>query len=161
MIRFLIMLLTLVSTIATADSVVKYGANVSSEHEKLGSTKAIFLSYQDVIFGPFIKQYELGGWFDNTGIQGRRSSALLGASAGIHVNAGYLFAQALIGPCAISNTDSNLGGHFQFNNDIGLGLRDPETKSTIGLAYKHISSAGIFLPNKGRDLIMFRVSIPY
>jgi len=157
----ILFLLLILANHAQADTIVKYGSNVQSESERLGSTKAIFLAYQEKVVGPIITQYEFGGWFDNTGIEGRKSSALLGISWGVHANAGYVFGQALVGPAAISDTDINLGGHFQFNNDIAFGLRDPDTGGTVGFAYKHISSAGIFKPNKGRDFLMFRVSIPW
>lgn len=141
--------------------IVKYGANVPSEQEKLGRTKTLFLSYQDKLVGPIIEQCEAGLWFDNSGIEGRRSSGLLGYSLGVHANAGAFFAQALVGPSLISSPDSNLGGAFQFNNDIGFGIRDEKTGGSIGLAYKHVSSAGIYSPNKGRDFIMFRVGVPF
>jgi hypothetical protein len=160
--RVIIAILSLlIAAPSYADTIVKYGVNVSREDEKLGSTKAIFIADQAPILGPIIRQYEIGGWVDNTGKPGQRSSLLGGASAGIHVNAGYLYAQALVGPSLISAPDSALGGHFQFNNDIALGLRDPDTKATIGLSYKHVSSAGLERPNRGRDFIMFRVSLPW
>lgn len=159
--KLLLILSFLITCSAFADTVVKYGSNVCNENEKLGSTKTIFIADQTMIFGPFVRQYELGGWVDNSGIEGRRSSLLGGASLGVNVNAEIFFAQALVGPSLISHTDSNLGGHFQFNNDIALGFRDPDTKATVGLSYKHVSSAGLASPNKGRDFIMFRVSIPW
>jgi hypothetical protein len=158
--RWLLLLVLFVSP-AFGDTVIKYGANVPNKEENIGSTKSLFVADQDILFGPFVRQYEFGGWIDNSGIEGRSSSVMASASLGVHVNAKYAFAQALVGPSIISDTDSNLGGHFQFNNDFAIGLRDPETKATIGLSYKHLSSAGIYKPNKGRDFIMFRVSIPW
>jgi hypothetical protein len=158
--RWLLFLL-LLTTSSFADTVFKYGVNVPSGDKKLATTKALFIGEQSKLLGSVISQWELGGWFDNSGIEGRKSSVLGSVSLGVHVNAGYLFTQALIGPALMLPTDSNLGGPLQFNNDFALGLRDPETKAAIGFAYKHISSAGIFKPNKGRDFIMFRVSIPW
>lgn len=144
-----------------ADTVVKYGANVSKENEKLGSTKALFISQQKQWNPlPFVSQYEIGGWVDNSGIKDRSSSGMIGASTGVHVKAGPFYAQALIGPALISRTDSALGGRFQFNNDVAFGLVDEENNATVGIAYKHISSAGISRPNRGRDFIMFRLSLP-
>ena len=159
--RALIALSFLITYTTAADTVIKYGANVAKDDEPLGSTKAFFVAEQEHWFGPFTRQYEFGGWFDNSGVSGRRNSALIGASLGVNVNAGYLYGQALFGPALISRTDSNLGGHLQFNTDVAVGLRDPKSGNTIGLAYKHVSSAGLASPNKGRDLIMFRVSIPW
>lgn len=161
LVRYLLAAIMMVASTAKADSIIKYGANASKENEPLGSTKSIFVSDQGDIVGPFIRQYEIGGWFDNSGISGRHSSALLGASAGVGVNAQLFFAQALVGPSLISHPDSSLGGYFQFNNDYAFGLRDPNTRATIGFNYKHVSSAGIELPNRGRDFLMFRVSVPF
>lgn len=140
---------------------IKYGSNVPSESERIGRTKAIFISYQDVMFGPLIHQFEAGTWFDNSGIEGRKSSGLLGYSLGVNANAGSFFAQALVGPSFITATDSNLGGPLQFNNDFGFGIKDQHTGGSIGITYKHVSSAGLELPNKGRDFIMFRVGVPW
>lgn len=160
--RMLFLILSLaVSANAFADSIVKYGANAPKDQERIGSTKAIFAAHQATLFGPIIRQYELGGWIDNTSIEGRKSSALLSASLGVNVTAEIFYAQALVGPALISHPDSSLGGPFQFNNDFALGLRDPKTEATIGFNYKHISSAGLELPNRGRDFLMFRVSIPW
>lgn len=154
-------LLLILAYTASADTAVKYGANASKNNEPLGSTKAVFVSNQETVVGPFIRQYELGGWFDNSGIEGRRSSALAGASLGVNVNGGPFFGQALVGPALISCKDSSLGGPFQFNNDVAFGIRDDSNKATFGVAYKHVSSAGIELPNRGRDFLMFRISLPW
>lgn len=159
--KILMILAFLSISTAYADTVVKYGVNVPRENERLGSSKAIFLSNQAPIWGPIIRQYEVGGWVDNTGKPGQKSALMVSPSAGVNVNAGVVYAQALVGPSLISNTDTVLGGHFQFNNDFAFGLRDPDTKATIGFNYKHLSSAGLELPNRGRDFLMFRVSIPW
>lgn len=155
----------LISLVSSADTVIKYGANVPSDSEKMGRTKAIFISQQQMVFPHvganwLITQYEIGAWFDNSGINGRSSSSMGSVSAGINVNTGYIFGQALVGPALISAPDSNLGGVFQFNNDVAFGLRDPDTNATFGFAYKHLSSAGIESPNRGRDFMLFRISIP-
>lgn len=157
----LLLILSLFTSTALADTVIKYGVNVPREGEKLGSIKSIFLSNQAPIWGPVIRQYEIGGWVDNTGKPGQKSSLMVSPSVGVHVNAGVVYTQALVGPAFISSPDTALGGKFQFNNDFAIGLRDPETKATIGFNYKHVSSAGLEMPNRGRDFLMFRVSIPW
>lgn len=159
--KLLLILSFLFASTAFADTAIKYGVNVPREGEKLGSSKSIFLSNQAPIWGPIIRQYEIGGWVDNTGKPGQKSSLMGSVSAGVHVNAGVVYAQALVGPTLISTPDSALGGRFQFNNDFAIGLRDPETKATIGFNYKHLSSAGLERPNRGRDFLLFRVSIPW
>lgn len=145
-----------------ADTVIKYGSNVSKDNEKLGSTKALFVSQQRQWNPlPFVSQYEVGGWIDNSNINGRHSSGMISASTGVHVKSGPFFAQALVGPALITKIDSVLGGHFQFNNDVSFGLVDEENNATVGIAYKHISSAGLSSPNLGRDFLMFRLSLPW
>lgn len=159
---FLFILSFLITSWAHAsDTVIKYGANVPTETENLGTTKAIFIGQQFHLVGPLISQIEGGGWFDNSGEAGRRSSALFGGSLGINVDAHYAFAQALVGPALITRPDSALGGPLQFNNDVAIGLRDPSTGATVGLNYKHVSSAGIETPNRGRDFWLFRVSFSW
>src|SRR5690606_23178401 len=49
----------LIAAQASADTVVKYGSNVSKDGDKMGGTKAVFIADQDKIFGPFVRQYEL------------------------------------------------------------------------------------------------------
>lgn len=155
-----IALLLLFCSSVYADSIIKYGVAVPKNGESKGATKAIFLTYQDHWFGPFIKQYEGGYWADSVG-NGRSSSLMGSASFGVNVNAGVVFTQALVGPAYISNPDTILGGPLQFNNDFALGLRDSDTGNTIGFAYKHISSAGIYHPNMGRDFLLLRVGVNF
>ena len=155
-----LLLFIFISGLAHADTVVKYGVELPKHGEGYGATKALFLVYQDKWFGPFIYQYEGGTWFDNAG-EGRKSSGMINASFGVEVNAGYVFSQALAGPAIISSPDTVLGGPFQFDSDIAIGLKDPKNGNTIGINYTHISSGGLELPNKGRDFILFRVGIPF
>lgn len=160
--KFLLLLCLLMTQASWgSDLVIKYGVNVYKPGEPLGSTKAIFVSRQSRLGqSPFVTQLEAGGWFDNSGMAGRKSSALFSASIGIDVNAGVFFGQALVGPALITHPDSQLGGPFQFNNDFALGIQDSKTGARLGLNYKHDSSAGLEQPNQGRDLYLFRVSFP-
>lgn len=160
--KLIVILSFLITPIVHAsDTVIKYGANVATESENLGVTKAVFIAQQFHLVGPLISQLEGGGWFDNSGEPGRKSSALLGGSFGVHVDANYAYAQALVGPAYISQPDSALGGPFQFNNDVAFGLKDPKTGATVGINYKHVSSAGLETPNRGRDFWLFRVSFSW
>lgn len=52
----------------------------------------------------------------------------------------------------ITHPDAKLGGHFQFSHDIGVGVNSDGTG--IGVGWKHISSAGLSMPNRGRDAIL-------
>lgn len=62
-----------------------------------------------------------------------------------------------VGPGYLQNPDSTLGGHFQFSLEGGIALEDENL--AIGLVWKHLSSAGINMPNQGRDFICAQVRI--
>ena len=57
--------------------------------------------------------------------------------------------------------DGHLGGPFQFSQDVNVGFRALESDIRIGLTYKHISSAGLYKPNLGKDLIGLGLFIPF
>lgn len=103
-------------------------------------------------------QLELGGWVDTTG-HGRASSAYGAAQFGVETD-GEVFARVMTGPALITNPDWYLGGPFAFTEDFYLGLRGRNGNS-VGLLYKHISNAGIYNRNVGRDLAGVQVSIPF
>ncbi len=62
------------------------------------------------------------------------------------------FVSAFIGPAAISQKDRKLGSHLQFAIDFGVGVKMDSGKA-LGLHFKHLSNAGIWQPNIGRDLL--------
>ncbi len=98
----------------------------------------------DVFFRP-----ELGYFSDLTG-RGESSAFISGILllevSGFHVG---------VGPSYLSNPDSVLGGFYQFNTELGAGVRDEHLY--LGVIYKHLSSAGIEEPNKGRDFLMLQI----
>ncbi len=62
-----------------------------------------------------------------------------------------------VGPGYLQNPDQVLGGHFQFSLEGGIGLQDENV--AISLVWKHLSSAGFNMPNRGRDFICAQVRI--
>ena len=148
------------SKIVLAGSFGQYGLGVfhSSDYGK-GETKSFSLGYEEDWVGPFIHQYELGVYADQGG-HGRSTSGFGNMSVGVEVNPGYFVARSLWGIGAITTPDSMLGGWFQFNQDLLLGVKD-DKGHIIGVDYKHISSAGIYSPNQGRDFILIHVEIPW
>lgn len=91
----------------------------------------------------------------------RSSSGFLGYSVGLRVKAQYIYVESLWGICGISHPDNTfLSGNFQFMQDLGIGFID-ELGRSIGISYKHISNAGIQIPNKGRDALQIQVGIPF
>jgi lipid A 3-O-deacylase len=61
-----------------------------------------------------------------------------------------------VGPAYLTRKqlgDRDLGGHFGFQDLIGLGVRlGKEKKLAFSYAYMHYSNAGIFKPNHGIDI---------
>jgi hypothetical protein len=124
------------------------------------SQKGVALGHQDD-FSIFQTRYEGGFWIDNTEKQGAKSSAYISGLLGVEPSAGSVYVNLFQGIAAISCPDEVLGGPLQFVEEVGIGIRDQEKKVAVGLFYKHFSSAGIFMPNLGRDFIGVQVMIPW
>lgn len=146
---------------AHADEVfANYGVGVfaSAAGGHPASTKAFSLGYREEMYGPWNIQYKVGYWGDGSGSNGRKSSGY--ASVGplfkadfspVEIHTGW-------GLAAITTPDSYLGGMFpQFNGQVGLVLRD-HRGAGIGIDYEHISSAGLVVPNQGRDFVTVSIS---
>lgn len=150
----------LTAKITLAGSFFRYGVGVfgSAEHSR-AEVKSFSLGYEEDWLGPLIVQYEVGIYADQIG-GGRSSSGYGNVSTGVQVNPGYLVMRSTWGVGAITTPDTMLGGWFQFNQDLLVGVRD-DRGNMIGLDYKHISSAGIYSPNQGRDFLVVHVEIPW
>lgn len=150
------------SSFAKADTVAKYGIGVArSADGGYSTTKHLSLSRQSVAYGMFVQQIELGFWTDSARWQGRSGSVYGDYSVGLETQTvSGIYAQTLVGPALISSPDAYLGGYFQINTEATLGIRG-ENGISIGLLYKHLSSAGIYKPNVGRDFLLFRVGVPF
>jgi hypothetical protein len=116
------------------------------------------IGLQKDLYNVFKQRYTVGGWVDNTG-NGRLSSGLASAQLGFEVNRYGTVASIFFGPCLITTPDIYLGGYFQFMTDIHLALEDNKHNS-MGVFYRHISSAGIEMPNDGRDLVGLEIKFP-
>jgi len=147
----------------TPDSETEFKIGVgafNSAKDQRAEVRAIQLGYSEELFLGLRQKTEFLGWLDSRGDMGRKSGGYLAKSVGVDVSPGYFYAQFYIGVGVLIPTDSYLGGPIQFTEDFSIGIRDNDKKS-IGVAYKHISSAGIFVPNVGRDFIMLRTAIPF
>lgn len=94
---------------------------------------------------------EGGIWTDTGSAQGRNGAIYGQYQVGIRPSSENIYAKAYWGIAGLSGTDSQLGGVIQFGQDLGVGFQGKG--SFVGLQYKHISSAGVFSPNKGRDFV--------
>lgn len=150
--------LALMSGIAQADLSVSVGTgkgilDVPGTHfERVGA-----LGYQ-LSWGDFFLRPEVGFFGDLSG-RGRSSfwivpligvRALSRSGPELHIAGG---------PGYLQNPDEILGGHFQFSLEGGGGIMDASGKVYIGVAWKHLSSAGIEMPNQGRDFIMIQLRL--
>lgn len=152
--KILFLLLLICSTAYAQDDqiVLDGGLGVFNSATKgLSETKMLTLGLQEDVWGPLKDRFIVGGWLDNSG-NNKRNSALASYQLGFEVNRDGLIGGIFSGPTAISTTDELLGGHFQFMDDIHFGMEDKQG-NYIGIIYRHLSSAGIEMPNIGRDVI--------
>jgi hypothetical protein len=139
----------------------KYGVGVfKSANRSAVEVKTISVGRQRPLGYYMIYQYEVGGWMDTRDDAGRKSSGFANVATGINLNIGPMYAQSLWGVALITNTDSYLGGHEQFNEDLAIGIKDWRGVG-LGINYKHISSAGLWQPNMGRDMMSVKLNIPW
>jgi hypothetical protein len=120
--------------------------------------KVFGLTYQREL-GILTWQIEGGGWTDSKEKYGRKEAFFGATSLGVDVKCGLIFAQSLWGVGAISQRDSLLGSYFNFTHDLIVGVYDKEDRR-VGLGWKHLSNAGIFKPNIGRDFINLTLTVP-
>lgn len=160
--RYLIALILFCSSVAYGDETsIKYGLGAfHSAEPSPGLVKLVSLTWQRPAFNEHLIQQTEGGFFIDAAGGDRRSSAFAFQSFGLNVNVGYFYVQNLIGAGFITCPDSYLGGPFQFTEDLAIGVKD-EHGYSIGLDYKHISSAGIYPINRGRDFFTLRLSVPF
>lgn len=121
-------------------------------------TKFVNVGHRDSFGFGLTYQYEFGGWVDIAG-GGRSSSGYAAYQLGVETD-GSVLARVMTGPAIITTPDSYLGGVFQFSEDFYIGLKG-SNGNTVGILYKHFSSAGLETPNYGRDFAGFQVSIPF
>lgn len=120
--------------------------------------KTIDLGYRMEIYNGLYWQFKSGDWIDTSNDRNRRGSLFLFTGPSLLIDLAPVEIRTGLSIGAIETTDSYLGGHFpQFNEDLYFGVRDRHGNG-IGVKYEHISSAGIFQPNEGRDFVILEVS---
>ena len=143
---------------ASEGTFFKYMVNADSS--KVASQKGLSLGYQDEFL--FLEtKWELGLIADNSNRAGAKSSGFGSYSIGVEPHWQSFYINFFQGIAAITCPDTVLGGPLQFVEDFGFGIRDTKKGTAIGFNYKHISSAGIFQPNQGRDLVGLQIMIPW
>jgi hypothetical protein len=105
----------------------------------------------------FTTQLEFGGFFD--GRAGAKNAAIAILSAGLKTQTLPFSFYYLPGVALMSSTDAFLSTIFQFSHDLGISLKDARGVS-LDFSYRHISNAGIALPNAGRNFLVLKLGLP-
>lgn len=140
---------------------VNFGAGVfNSGVNSLAESKVLTLGLNNFFYGRrMFYRYELGLFTDSAG-NGRKGSAFGAGLLGVNVENPVFYAQGAFGASLLGTTDSYLGGHFQFTEEVSVGINGTSA-TKLGFFYKHMSSAGIYDPNVGRDFVGVKLSIPF
>jgi hypothetical protein len=116
------------------------------------------IGYQHSIFRALNQQIETGLWTSRVRESGQKTSPFASYSLGVKVDLDYVYAESMHGIGLIGQPDVLLGGPGQFFHDTGLGIKDRDG-SSFGLQWKHVSSAGAYKPNIGRDFVLIKVGL--
>lgn len=156
----LIIFLFFISTLAHAELGAKYGLGLyNSAKDSKAETKFVAFDYKKKVGSFLLWQTEAGGWFDKRDDLGRKSSGFFTQSIGPYTEAVGMYGEIPIGIAGITNTDTMLGGHFQFTQSVGFGFKG-SNEMKLGVEYKHFSSAGIYPINFGRDFFLINFAFP-
>lgn len=141
---------------------LSYGLGVSNSAKySVAETKTADLAYRGFLIPGVYWQARTGFWGDGSRDPSRRSSYYASTGPGIEVDLKPLEVRSGWGLAYITTPDSYLGGHTpQFNGDLYVGLRDKNNMG-LGMRYSHLSSAGLILPNKGRDFVTVEIGVKW
>ena len=156
--KLLILLLLSIIPCNADEGFMAFGVGAfSSARHGPGEVKTYNLGLRQDLIDGFYSQYKVGLWGQGSNDEGMKSSGYGSAGLGFRVDVKPVEFHAGWALGGITTPDSYLGGYFQFNGDLGVTLRDYKGNG-IGLAYSHLSSAGIEMPNQGRDFITLELS---
>jgi hypothetical protein len=150
-----------------SESYLRYGIGIAESAQlSVSEVKLLGAGYMDSLtevsqLSSLVYQLEGGFWIDTQTQTNRKSSAYGSAAIGLNIQAGPFKASSVHGPGLISTPDAYLGSIPQFFHDLSVGLEDDKTRAGMCLSYKHISNAGLWPPNAGRDFLTFRLSLPF
>lgn len=157
---FLLVFLFSIQLYAT-DISFKFGAGFGQfDQDGPAETKYISLGIINDISRIFKTKIDFGAWFDSLDVDKvKRSSGFGSGSFGLRVNPGYFYTETFWGISYITQTDIQLGMHFEFTEEVGIGVQDG-TGKYMGIEYRHFSNAGISEHNLGRDFCLVTVGVP-
>lgn len=161
MVKFILLMSVFWSGLVYSDDVtVNFGTGVfNSGKDSLAETKVLYGGYNYYLHErTLFWRTEFGGWVDTAG-SGRGSSAFGSQMLGVNAENEFFYAQGAAGVALLSNTDSFLGGNIAFTETASIGINGSHN-TKVGVFYKHISNAGLYDPNIGRDFIGVQINIP-
>lgn len=156
----LLALTALFCTMARADEAfMGFGVGVAgSAKYHTGEVKVGDVGLRDEIYRGIYWQSQVGFFGDGSGDPHRNSSGYVSGGLGMLIDLKPIEMRAGYSIAAITTPDSYLGGRFpQFLGEAYVGVRDHRGNG-MGLAYTHISSAGLVTPNQGRDFVILQLS---
>jgi hypothetical protein len=156
--KYAVAALMLANSASAGEVLTDVGLGVfSTEGKSLSNVKFVKVGMQYDLYSPLVQRFNVGGWLDS---RPYASNAAFGSyQLGLDVRNDVLEMGVFAGPGLISHTDSSLGGYFQFNETVFLGVKDPKDNA-IGISYNHFSSAGLETPNQGKDFVSLEIKFP-
>jgi len=140
------------------EAFVGYGVGIFRGADQfLGQTKYASIGYRDFLYEGLYWQSKLGFIGEGSADQTRKSGGWTSSGFGLETNLSPVELRGGAALAAITTPDSQLGGYFEFNEDVSIGLRDTRGDG-IALQYNHISCASLCSPNLGRDAVMLELS---
>lgn len=133
-----------------------YGVGANSS--RLTDSRFIAIGHEWPAWSLFRVKTEGGIYHDNT--QNSGAIGFISPSIGVATPTYPLYLKVFLGPALITQEDSRLTSILQFNHDIELGLRG-ETGVSVGINYKHLSNAGLWGANLGRDAFLLKLNFSY
>jgi len=131
----------------------------NTKSDNISQVKIAKIGIQKDIWNNLRQRFNVGGWIDSRS-RDFNNSVLVGYQLGFVVKNDIFEANVFSGPTIISNTDALLGGHFQFNETVFFGIVD-KNGNAIGSAWNHFSSAGLEMPNHGRDFMGLEIKFTF
>jgi hypothetical protein len=140
------------------EAFVGYGVGIFRGADQfLGQTKYAELGYRDFLYEGLYWQNKLGFVGEGSADTTRKSGGWASSGLGLETNLLPIELRGGAALAGITAPDSQLGGYFQFNEDISVGLRDTKGDG-IALQYNHISCGSLCSPNLGRDAVILELS---
>jgi hypothetical protein len=146
---------------AQQDQVVVDGGlgALGTKGDSLPQVKFAKVGVEEDLWYSLKQRFNVGEWLDSRGSDYSNSS-FAGYQLGFEVKNDVLECSLFSGPSLITSPDNALGGILQFNETLFLGVVD-KNDETIGVAYNHFSSAGLYTPNLGRDFLGLEIKFPF